>query len=234
MSTARTSRYSSVVPLPSHGPEFKIIGCGAIGRPTALLLAALFDEPHLHLVDPDTVEEENLGTQCWSPLDVGAPKVDALRRTLLDTNPGAVITASQSIAGPADFEPTSPDGIDLITILAVDDMDVRLMLMETARAASDLVVDTRMAAEVAVVWPVHDNQSYDLWKEHWFPQADASPLPCTGRSTNYSASLAATLAVASITQYLRVEEPRRYEFTISTGVCCDPTRTSPFQEAISP
>lgn len=219
----RIARYSSVTNIPDQGPEITIVGCGAIGRPLALLLAQFLPAPRFRLIDPDTVEEANLGTQGWAPHDIGEDKVYALSNAILDVNPNAYVKIHTTRASAEQLQSSSA------LFMCVDDMDVRKAIVSDTDAP--FIVDTRMAAEVAVVWPIHNATTRDLWLHHWFSQDEAESLPCTARSTNYSASLAATLAMACFSQYLRGDEPRRYEITLSSGVSRDPSETSAFLEA---
>lgn len=63
-----------------------IIGCGAIGSTVAFLLAKL-GITNLILYDEDVVESKNVANQMYRDIDVGKPKVEALKEILLDINP---------------------------------------------------------------------------------------------------------------------------------------------------
>ena len=62
--------------LPIH-----LIGCGGIGSFTALVLSKMGVQ-HLHLYDPDGIEEHNLPNQLFRLRDVGRSKVEALQEIL--------------------------------------------------------------------------------------------------------------------------------------------------------
>ena len=63
-----------------------IIGCGAIGSTVAFLLAKL-GITNLILYDEDVVESKNVANQMYRDIDVGKPKVEALKEILLDIIP---------------------------------------------------------------------------------------------------------------------------------------------------
>lgn len=69
------------------GSSVLIIGCGGLGSPAALYLAAA-GVGKIGLVDPDQVEQSNLQRQVlFSEEQVGALKVDGARQRLLELNP---------------------------------------------------------------------------------------------------------------------------------------------------
>ena len=63
-----------------------IIGCGAIGSTVAFLLAKL-GLTNLILYDEDVVESKNVANQMYRDVDIGKPKVEALKDMLIDINP---------------------------------------------------------------------------------------------------------------------------------------------------
>ena len=70
-----------------------IVGMGGLGCPAALYLAAA-GVGHLIIVDDDTVEITNLQRQiAHGQSDIGSPKVDSARQTLLELNPHVRVTA---------------------------------------------------------------------------------------------------------------------------------------------
>lgn len=64
-----------------------LVGCGGIGayvaQHTGRLMRVIYESNrgvHLTLVDPDTVEEKNIGRQLFCDAEVGVPKAEALAR----------------------------------------------------------------------------------------------------------------------------------------------------------
>jgi molybdopterin-synthase adenylyltransferase len=84
----RFTRQADLVPQTRlEGMTIDVIGVGAIGRQVALQLAAL-GALNLRLFDPDSVELTNVTTQGYHQTeDLGQPKVEAMRRTLLAIEP---------------------------------------------------------------------------------------------------------------------------------------------------
>lgn len=74
----RNARFSGILPPKLvNQTHALIVGCGGIGSYTALLMAKM-GVPSITLVDDDTVEMPNVGTQLYSIGDRGRPKVLAL------------------------------------------------------------------------------------------------------------------------------------------------------------
>ena len=73
----RIERYRDLLPTDRLGTTAcTIVGVGAIGRQVSLQLAAM-GIGRVQLIDPETVEEVNLGPQGYLQDDVGRPKVQA-------------------------------------------------------------------------------------------------------------------------------------------------------------
>jgi adenylyltransferase/sulfurtransferase len=95
-------RYSRQILLPKFGAEGQqallesrvlIVGMGGLGSPVAMYLAAA-GVGHLVLSDFDTVDLSNLQRQLAHGMeDIGRPKVDSARDTLLGMNPEIRVSA---------------------------------------------------------------------------------------------------------------------------------------------
>lgn len=165
-----------------------IVGCGTIGRPTALLLAAMGAD-NLRLFDDDTVEIANLGNQGWEIADIGKFKVGALadaceryggRRPM-----GAVMRVDYA---------THLTG--RILILGVDSVGARNNILD-ANSAAELVIDGRIGGErIQVVCGTHDEVRPTVPEEN-------GEAPCGMVSTLYVGYTIAGLIVSQLARHLR-------------------------------
>ena len=103
-----------------------IAGCG-LGASTAIA-AARMGFQHFVLIDGDSVDAHNLNRQFYDFDDVGAPKVQALKKHILRINPDARVEAVQAnldqgnaveLVGKVDIIFDTIDFLDLEAILAL-------------------------------------------------------------------------------------------------------------------
>ncbi len=102
MTPAQSKRYSRHLMIPEVGPEGQarllasrvvLVGAGGLGSPAAFYLAAA-GVGHLDLVDSDVVDETNLQRQILHKTrNIGKPKAESARETLLELNPDLDIRA---------------------------------------------------------------------------------------------------------------------------------------------
>ena len=189
-----------------------VVGVGAIGRQVALQLAAM-GATDMTLVDHDVVAVENLAVQGYRPHEIGQAKVDATgsacRRLLpeidLHTQTGR-FTRSAHLDLPCLSKPMLPK---LAVFACVDSMSGRRLIFDTVRHHAQLLIDGRMAGEtlrvVTAGRPVDDSH----YATTLFDDSQAHPMPCTGRSTLYAASIAAGLMLSRFAQVLRGQSPGR-------------------------
>jgi molybdopterin/thiamine biosynthesis adenylyltransferase len=111
MNDEQLLRYSRQILLPKFGAEGQqalldsrvlIVGMGGLGSPVAMYLAAA-GVGHLVLSDFDNVDLSNLQRQLAHGMgDIGRPKVESARDTLLGLNPDiTVIALNQQLEGEA-------------------------------------------------------------------------------------------------------------------------------------
>lgn len=211
----RTDRYADILKHDHLITPICVIGCGAIGRNVALTLASMgFDT--IRLVDPDDIDESNLGTQGWSEKDLGKSKVSVLSEEIERRYSGCLTTwAKDKVEDTEDYF-IKRTGV----FLCVDCMDVRKHVFDRLSTDSCLttryMIDTRMGAASGFVWPVFMKleSSRNAWAEKWFPQSEAEPLPCAQRSTLYCAQFAASLAVSSFVDMIRGGSPPPVHFNL--------------------
>ncbi len=215
----RTLRYSSIMSAEAlERTHPLIVGCGAIGRQVALRLAQM-GVTTLTIVDMDTVSEENLGPQGFSPTDVGRPKVQAIAAHI-----GMHIAAECRVTqhnGRVEEMPLEGDLPFTHLFVCVDDMDVRKWIWETIYtkcAAECYYFDGRMGAETLHIYTIlgcRQPDDLDTMEVNQpriddyrspnvlFPQAEAEEAPCTERATSYCADMAGALLCLFFSYTLR-------------------------------
>ncbi|MET0103733.1 MAG: molybdopterin-synthase adenylyltransferase MoeB [Sedimenticola sp.] len=163
-------RYSRQIMLPSIGIEGQekllnarvlIIGMGGLGSPVAMYLAAA-GIGHLTLVDFDKVYLSNLQRQIThSTGDIGKPKVDSARETLLDINPGCSIeTIDQALMDDALIEQV--EKADLV-VDCCDNFATRFAVNEACVTSATPLVSgaaIRMEGHISVFVPGPDEPCY--------------------------------------------------------------------------
>lgn len=221
----RTLRYSSIMSAEAlERTHPLIVGCGAIGRQVALRLAQM-GVTTMTIVDMDTVSEENLGPQGFSPTDVGRPKVQAIAAHI-----GMHIAAECRVTqhnGRVEEMPLEGDLPFTHLFVCVDDMDVRGWIYANVYSkcpANCHYFDARMGAETLHIYNipgVHINPEdasgqtlialeslqprIDDYRSPnvLFPQSEAEEAPCTERATSYCADMAGALLCLFFSYTLR-------------------------------
>ena len=153
-------RYSRQILLPKFGAEGQqallnarvlIIGMGGLGSPVAMYLAAA-GVGHLVLADFDTVDLSNLQRQIvHGQADIGRPKVESARDSLLGLNPHIQVTAlHEKLEGEALRQQV---GLADVVVDASDNFASRYLLNEVCVAESTPLVSgaaIRMDGQVSV------------------------------------------------------------------------------------
>ncbi len=165
-----------------------LIGCGGIGSFTALVLSKM-GVPHLHLYDPDGIEEHNLPNQLFRLKDVGRLKVEALREILAEFAGAAVEVL------PVEVEARRMSGV---VISAVDSMQARKAIWQRCvryRAGVLRYVDGRMGAEVARIYAVNPTDPGDIrfYEKSLYDDEETEALPCTAAAISYNGFAIASL-----------------------------------------
>ena len=189
-----------------------VVGAGAIGRQVALQLAAM-GATNLTLVDHDVVAVENLAVQGYHPHEIGQAKVDATAGACLRLLPHISLgahanrfTRSAHLDLPCLARPQLPK---LAVFACVDSMSGRRLIFDTVRHHANLLIDGRMAGETLRVVTAGRPTDDNYYATTLFDDSQAHPMPCTGRSTLYAASIAAGLMLSRFAQILRGQVPGR-------------------------
>ena len=175
--------------------QVTVVGVGAIGRQVALQLAAI-GVPWLQLVDPDTVEAPNLAAQGYLEDDMGRHKVHATGDLCHQIN-----HQLEMHEHPERFRRSLEIGN--VLFCCVDAIDTRRLIWEAVKDKVLFFADGRMSAEVLRVLAVADAQSRRHYPTTLFAQAEAFQGACTGKSTIYTANIAAGMMVGQFARWLR-------------------------------
>ncbi len=198
MSSNRQYRMSDIVPA-EHLAELNIavIGVGAIGRNVALQLAQIGAES-LTLIDPDTIEELNVGPQGFRPSEIGHSKADSVALDARRLNPDVSATAIIGIYRPGQLTEQT------VIFACVDSMAARQEIFENELNHFRFFCDGRMAAEVCRILTVDAGPALqDYYRGTLHTDEQAIVEPCTAKSTCYCANIAAGLMLSQFTKWLR-------------------------------
>lgn len=193
-----------------------IVGAGSIGGWTALALSKLGCQD-ITVMDFDTVEEHNAGSQVYVSADEELPKVEALQNRLrfLTEYPIKTVNARWTPDVPlADYE---------IVIAAVDNITVRTEMFKKIMQGHDgLFIDARMAANSIEIFTVNPEDEADInaYLQTLFAEEDTLPIPCSERSVVYNVFVVAGLITDIVAKRAnQLELPRElivdlYNFTL--------------------
>lgn len=185
-----------------------VIGTGAIGRQVAIQLAAI-GVPRMALIDPQTVEVENLAAQGFFESDLGEEKVSAVQDFVLAVNSEISVVACADDYKKEHLELARDQSARMAIFCCVDSIDVRKQIWKDFVAlvgkedTSAFFVDGRMRAEVARVLAVAGVDGRKYYPDSLFSASDAEPGSCTAKTTIYCANVAAGMMVAQFTKWLR-------------------------------
>jgi sulfur carrier protein ThiS adenylyltransferase len=172
-----------------------VVGVGAIGRQVALQLAAV-GVPWLQLVDPDVVEEVNLGPQAYLEDDVNRFKVEATGDLAQQLNHRLEVTEVKSRFARTLY-------VGNVLFCCVDSIATRKFIWEATSSKVDFFCDGRMSAEVLRVLAVADAKSREHYPTTLFAPDEAHIGSCTARSTIFCANVAAGLMLSQFSRWLR-------------------------------
>ena len=176
-----------------------VIGCGSIGRDVAIKLANI-GIPRIQLIDFDKVEDVNLAPQGFYEGDIGHLKTDCTRDLINKINSTVSVDVISKRFHP-DMKPLD------IVFCCVDSIATRKSIFD--RISPSLFIDARMSAENLQVFSVYDPESRKFYDKTLFSASEAHREACTGRSTNYTASIASGIMLAQFTKWMRDVEPEK-------------------------
>lgn len=189
------TRQLDIIPMEDLNKEVHIIGAGAIGSFTTLMLAKM-GITNITVYDYDTVSIENMSCQFYRFSDIGKPKVEALRSLVMDFT-GVAITA---VNGPWTPEHINP--LKGIVIAAADSMEARRDIFEHCRKdyRVDWFIDSRLGAESALLYIMNAQRPEDqkAYNATLYMDANAVQERCTAKATIYCTNLLAGQVVKGV------------------------------------
>jgi molybdopterin/thiamine biosynthesis adenylyltransferase len=170
------SRHISVFNPAAVKDDIHIIGVGATGSFTAMMLARM-GVPVINIYDFDDVEIHNIPNQYYDNGDLGKLKAEALADKLRLINPNITVNVGKEAVTPEDVSNMSGYLFSL-----VDSMKVRKELWEAAKANKDLinVWESRLGSDQARVYslPIEEGLDYSKYEQDFYDDDNAEVSAC--------------------------------------------------------
>jgi molybdopterin/thiamine biosynthesis adenylyltransferase len=185
-------------PVIARDANVNIIGAGTVGSKVAVGCGRL-GIGNMSVWDKDAVEPHNLPSQAFDLDDLDVNKAAAVARQVGKISDHAIVTVVEDFFTGQDFLPAG------ITILAVDDMDARKEIFESAVANNidiPMVMDFRMGGNHLTIYSFNptDRQKMDTYRQHNFTNEEAAEIPCGGRTVSYIGDMAGSIGA----NYVRI------------------------------
>jgi molybdopterin/thiamine biosynthesis adenylyltransferase len=198
----------SEAPWSNKIKDVLIAGVGGIGSNLAYVLARM-GIPHISLVDPDYVEEANLGAQMFDLIDIGKPKVIAVKRKIKAFSPSTVIYTTTDFIDEDFYISDSYDAI----FSCFDNMKARNILFDKWKTSYNynkvnseypycIYIDARMEAETLQIYAVYDDETIASYEKTLFDDSILEDLPCNFKSTTHTSFITSGLMVAILSNYI--------------------------------
>jgi molybdopterin/thiamine biosynthesis adenylyltransferase len=205
------SRQIDLIPTKILKEQITIIGAGAIGSFAAMSLAKMGFE-RLTVIDFDDVDIVNMSCQFYGFQDIGMPKVDALKRNI-ETMSGGTTRVN---AINAKWEGQTFAGI---VVAAVDSLETRRAIWDAHLMSfqTKFIIDPRMGAEVASLYVMnpHNDRDRKTYPKSLTSDDEAIQLPCTQKSTTFTAIMLGSLVSQSIRDCLMSSKyPRAIDWSL--------------------
>lgn len=178
-----------------------IVGAGSIGSWACLALSKLGCS-NITVMDGDTIEVHNSGSQIYKASDAGEDKIAVLGDKVSFISDGL----TNGIA--AHWNPENPEHVKeldkyAIVISAVDNITTRTQLFEQVRDKNVLYIDARMAANALEIYTVRGGVKEDgeAYEETLFDSTDEIPVECSERSVVYNVFCVASLIGDLVAKY---------------------------------
>jgi len=191
----RNARQSAVLPGMDNVRSV-VIGCGAVGRQVAIQLAAS-GVGGVILIDPDKVEEQNVGSQGYFPGAVGRHKVEELAGSLRSygTNCDTIHEKFE--------ESFSSYCEDKYVFCCVDSIDDRKEIWDFVGHKAAFWCDARVSTDIARILTVDSPGHVRRYVKSIFSGEEAYEGTCAAANAIYVAYVSAGLMIAQLSKSLR-------------------------------
>ena len=190
-------RQQDLIPASALATRISVVGAGGVGSSSVLAVAKMGFHT-IQVIDFDRLEAANMSSQLYPLSCEGTAKVEALKRVVMDYT-GSYIEASDK-----QWLPTmGPIALEGILVMAVDSLAGRAQLWQAHRDTNMWIIDPRMGAEELAVYAYH---ARDLEPGAGFG-GEVYPLPCTAKSTIYTAFLVAGLVAKAVKDIATGKQP---------------------------
>lgn len=199
----RFLRQLDIVPPEKLGFPVTVIGAGAIGSSTVVILAKMGCQ-NLTVWDADVLEDLNIPNQLCKPSMVGMPKVQALAELVYELSEVRIKQTFRRYAG---------QNLKGVVIVTVDNMTCRQNVWKRAKLNQKipLLIDARMGAEFARIYTIHpiNVDEADFYSENLYNSQEAERLLCSARSIVYCPMVIAGLTALQVKKFAIGESLRK-------------------------
>jgi len=186
-----------------------VIGAGAIGSATTLLLAKMGCR-NITVWDFDSFEEQNLPNQLCRIADIGKPKAEAVAELVKEFEGIEIEACNEKFDG--DLDPGD------YVISCVDSMTARKEIWsKVSFFPITCLIDGRMGLTTMNLYSYlpEIEGSKKRYEETLWEDDEVTPLRCTAKSTIFTANTIASLICHTVAMVLKKETPPASEITMS-------------------
>lgn len=210
------TRQSDIIQTNKLGQKIIVVGAGATGSFSILCLAKM-GMTNITVYDDDVVSTVNLNSQFYRKSDVNSPKVEALQNLILDfTGETIFINNKRFNEELTEEEFKSIEGSYLIC--CADDMNARKFCLDMAiKYKASLYIDPRMGAEKYAQYAIHNptEENTVSYSKSLYTNEEAEQVPCTAKSTIYTATGGSCLIVKTVKNVLMSESfPKNIQWDV--------------------
>jgi len=205
------TRQYDLIPASILDTKIEVVGVGAIGSITVLILAKMGFN-NIHVYDFDKVDAVNINNQFYRIKDIDVLKVLALKEIVKDFT-GIDITAHETEVKDAPLH-------GKFVISAVDSMSARAKILDLFMG--EVLIDPRMAIEDACIRTLNltKGDSYNSYAKSLYSDEEAVQERCTAKATMYTPSLIGGL-IAKIILDVLLDRPyvKALDWDLKLNVC---------------